>query len=87
MVYSSNKNKEYAVGNISDYSQNKILFNLAKKHSPYHIRIVEDINDSWFIHILKFKPRSGNIADTHFIIKPDLNTWLSHLKDQGYSEK
>lgn len=78
------KVKKTHTENVSDYSENKVLFNLIKKHSPYHIRIVEGIPDNWFIHVLKYKPRTGLIMDKHFIISPDLNTWLSHLDTQGF---
>ena len=70
--------------NLSDYSENKVLFTLTKKHSPYNIKIVEYIPDNWFIHILKYKPKTGLIMDSHFIISPDLKTWLSHLDTQGF---
>lgn len=75
-----NKINEY----ISDYAENKVLYDLIKKHSPYHVKIIEDISDNWFIQILFYKRGTGVIVDKHSIIRPDLKTWISYLESLGY---
>jgi hypothetical protein len=82
-MYTSRINKpkkEY--GKLSDYT-GKELYSLVKPHSPKLIKFFEEPTDSWFIHVITYR-RNGTIVDTSYIIKPDVETWLSMLTTEGY---
>lgn len=58
----------------------KVLYHFTKKRSPNSILIVDDIDDSWFKHIITYKSKSGKIIRTNTIIEKDLNNWIAYLK-------
>ena len=77
------KNKE----NIKDYSKNKILCKLVKPRAIYEIIIVEKLDDPWFLYVISYKPKTGEIMDISMIVSTDVNDRINHLKHVGYELK
>ena len=73
--------------NIINYEKNKELYHLTKKRSSHSIKLVEDIDDKWFVYVLEYKTKSGEILHNSMIIAKDIDTWLSHLQHSGYEIK
>lgn len=75
------------IENISDYSSYKVLHQFTKKRSPRSVMIVTDHNDDWFVYVLEYKTKTGEITYNSMIIKPDLEVRLSSLNREGYELK
>lgn len=74
--------------NIKNYSNHKVLYRLSKPRSHHEIVFLEHENDPWFIWVKTYKTKSGDIIDSSFIVKPDLETWVSRRLDSlGYELK
>jgi len=71
-------------GNLTDFAKNKVLHELVKPRAQNAIRFVQDLEDPWFVYVLTYKPKTGEITDNNFIIAKDVATWLSHLSSMGY---
>ena len=70
--------------NITNFTKNKELFHLTKKRSPRAIKFMEDIADKWFVHVVEYKNKSGEIVNTSLIIAGDIEGWVTHLKNTGW---
>ncbi len=81
------KKSEKIIENIKDYSNHKVLYELTKPKSYHVIRLVEDVNDDWFVYVLEYKKKSGEIINNSMIIASDVATRISHLQDYGYEIK
>lgn len=76
--------KKEKTENIKDFNKHKELCTLSKPRSPHSIKIVEDINDSWFLYVLTYKNKSGDITDWSMIISSDYETRLRYLLQVGW---
>jgi hypothetical protein len=76
--------KEKSTENITDFSQNKVLYILRKPHVPHTIVFIEDKDDPWFVYVKYFKTKTGVISDSSMIIAGDVEIQLTHLLDLGY---
>jgi hypothetical protein len=81
------KQKKITIENIKDYSEHKVLYELSKPKSPHLIKFVEDLNDNWFVYVLEYKKKTGEITDNSMIIAADVTTRLTHLQNCGYELK
>jgi hypothetical protein len=79
--------KESIKENIKDYLSHKILCEMTKVRSPYSVMFVENMNDDWFIYVLKYKTKSRIIDNNHMIIKPDYENWIRHFEREGFELK
>lgn len=73
--------------NIKDYKNHKVLYQLTKTKALHNIIFVEDKNDDWFVYVLEYKKKSGEITDNSMILQSDCLTRLEHLKCCGYELK
>lgn len=73
--------------NIKDYNRHKVLYELTKNKALHNIMFVEDKNDDWFVYVLEYKKKSGEITDNSMILQSDCPTRLEHLKCCGYELK
>jgi hypothetical protein len=78
------ENDEVSLGNISEYNGYKTLYEFKKRQSPYVVKMVEDLDDSWFIYVIWYKKRSGDIISNRMITKKDLDTKLHFLDMDGW---
>ena len=67
------------IENIKDYSKHVILYELNKPRAINNIKFVEDINDNWFVYVLEYKKKTGEITNNSMIIASDVATRLNHL--------
>lgn len=79
--------KKDKVENISEYNKHKEYCTLTKPKSYQSVKIVEDLNDSWFLYVITYKTKSGEITDTSMIIGSDYASRLDHLKQVGWECK
>jgi hypothetical protein len=75
------------IENIKEYKEHKEICSLTKARSPHSIKIVEDINDSWFLYVLTYKNKSGDITDASMIIASDYESRATYLLDLGWKIK
>ena len=84
MWKSTTPKQKPSLGTLKDFSKNKVLYDLVKPRSQTSIRFVEDDEDPWFVNVLTYKVKTGEIVDNNYIIAKDIDTWLSHLSSMGY---
>lgn len=62
---------------------NKIL---KKKGSPYEIKFHTSSEDPWFIDIIKYKIKTLQVKDRHYIIEKDVSGWILYMNSLGFYE-
>jgi len=84
------KEKKEFSDNISNYENYKILYKLAKPHSPQTIVFLEDKDDPWFVIVKYYQTKSGKIKDpkdSFTILQTELNDRINGLLKLGYIKK
>jgi len=72
--------------NLEDFKNNKLTCLLKKSRSPLEVKIVEDLDDPYFFHIIMYRPKTKKVKSAEMIIRPDLPGWISYLGSLGYVE-
>jgi len=70
--------------NISEFKSYKLLHTLAKDKSNYKIAFMTNDKDNWFIEVIHYAGKNGNISNISTIIKQDMDTWLSFMISNGW---
>lgn len=73
-------------GNISQYKKHKLIARLKKTRSPHEILFSTSDPDGWFIDVIWYKKKTGEISDKSLIIKKDLDIWMRFQKSLGWEE-
>ena len=62
----------------------KINVKMRKKGSPHIVKIFSDPSDGHFCNVEMRKIKSGAIAAQHYILRSDLQTWVSMFRSDGF---
>jgi len=81
-------NKETAIikdeNNISKFAESEVLLEMHKNRSPIAILFIADAEDSYLIHVIKCKAKTGDISQESMIIQPDMETRISACQRDGF---
>jgi hypothetical protein len=69
---------------ISKFNGSTVLAKLHKPRSPIAISFIVNEDDTFLIHLIYFKTKSGNIQYEAQIIQPDFETRVNRLISEGY---
>jgi len=78
------RTKKQITENIKDYSNYKILCTLTKPKSHNSKILIEDNKNSWFIYVISYNKKSGDIKNNEIIIKSDYDGWIKFLQNLGW---
>jgi hypothetical protein len=71
--------------NISDFKNFKKLYRFTKPRSPLCIELMIDAVDGWFINIVKYKKKTGEVTDNFNILEKEIDMWVIKYKEAGWS--
>ena len=70
---------------IDEFSSFKKLYKLSKPRSPLFVEFMtEDLPDEWLIDIVRYKRKSGIVAENFMILQKEIDTWMKGYKEKGW---
>ena len=73
-------------GNVSQYKENPILLRMEKPKSPLSVCFFQSLEDDFFVNVVRFKTKSGEISYDSMIIKPDFDQFVRSYERDGFSK-
>jgi len=70
--------------NIKYYKNYKKIALYEKPKSPYQILFTTNDPEGWFIEVIHYKKKSGEISDISHIIEKDLSKWMEWKETNGW---
>lgn len=70
--------------NISQYDNYKELFTLKRNRSGSRMLFCTNDKAEWFIDVIEYKSKSGEISDSYTIIKSDLEKFRKFNEKNGW---
>lgn len=73
-------------GNISKYSNSKLLVHMTKPRSHNSVKFFTDDEDEWLIDKVIYKTRSGEIVLDEGIVAKDFDHFIKRFEEEGYKK-
>jgi hypothetical protein len=72
--------------NIKHYKTNKLIYTLQKPKSKNLVSFYYDKEDNWFIDIVEYSNKTGDIKNTSTIVQSTLEQTVNFYKGHGYEQ-
>ncbi|MFW6310795.1 MAG: hypothetical protein ACOC1K_01015 [Nanoarchaeota archaeon] len=70
-----------------DFENYKVLKLLKKKRSPLKTVFATNDPEGWFINVITYKNKSGEVSDVETIIEKDLKDWYEWHERMGWEKE